>query len=138
MLLHIVGNRTSLIFIHLCKTSSGHLYHVYKAHKLLIFTDRKLKRRYGLSKLLFQVQHQLSKGSLVIIHIADKEQSGKSIGFTKLPGTNRSRLNSRLTVYYDNSRIRCRNRLFYLSYEVKVSGGIQNINLQFSGLPLIL
>ena len=138
MLLHIVWNRTSLIFIHLCKASSGHLYHVYKAHEFLIFTDRKLERSYGLTKLLFQVQNQLSEGSLVIIHIADKEKSGKGIGFAEFPGPYRSRLNPRLTVYYDNRRIRRRNSLFHLSNKVEVSGSIQNVHLQLSGLSLIL
>ena len=138
MLLHIVGNGASLILIHLCKSSSGHLYHVYKAHEFLIFTDRKLERCYGLTELLFQIQNQLSEGSLVIIHIADKEKSGKSIGFTKFPSPYRSRLNPRLTVYHDNRRIRRRNSLFNLSYKVEVSGSIQNIHLQLSGLSLIL
>ena len=99
------------------------------ADKLAVFTDRHIERSDLLAIQSRQILNHLAIGNLIDIHIRYKEHSRKMILLADLPCLFGSCLDSGLRADHDDGTVGHRNRFFYFSDKIKVSGGIQNVQL---------
>ena len=76
----------------------------------------------------------IAVGNIVDIHVSDEEHSGDIVLLAQFPCSLCSDFNACLAGDHDDRGIGYSDRLFHFAHEVKVSGGIQNIDLAV--LPL--
>ena len=103
--------------------------HIDITDELLVLTDRQMERSHLLTVLIGHVWHDLSERSIIDIHIRHKYKSGQLILIAQLPCFLCAHLQTGLTGYNNNRRIRCGYSLLNLSYEIKESGRIQHVDL---------
>ena len=99
------------------------------ADKLAVFTDRHIEGSNLLAIQSRQILNHLAIGNLIDVHIRYKEHSRKMILLADLPRLFGSCLDSGLCADHDDGTVGHRNRFFYFSDKIKVSGGIQNVQL---------
>ena len=97
--------------------------------KLLILTDGQIERSHLLAIRSCHILYDLSEGRIVNIHIGNIDDSGQFVFLTKLPGLDGADFDACFTVDYDNCRTGCTDCLLNLTYKVKISGCINDIDL---------
>ena len=83
-----------------------------------------------------QLQDQLPKTGMVVVHIGHKNDAGKIKLFAKLPRFLRSYFNTGLAVNHDHCGIGNADGFLRLSHKVEVPGSVQKIDLNRSVLTL--
>ncbi len=124
ILLGVFGNLAFYVITVGGKSSSCHLYHIHKSHKLLILTNRQMERRYLSAESGLQLKEQFTEAGMIVIHIGHKNDAGKVKLLTELPRFLRSHFNACLAVHHNHCRVGNTDGLFHFAYKVKVAGSI--------------
>ena len=127
----IFRNVTFLFFVFFNIFSSGLFYNIYIADKFTVFTNREMERSDLFAIKLCQFLYYFTVADIIYIHICYKEHTRKFIFFAQVPCLLSSHLNSGLTGNNDDRCICCADSLFYLTYKIKVSRSVKDIDLYF-------
>ena len=91
-------------------------------------------RRDHLAVAVSQVLYHLTEAGIVHIHLCHIDHTGKIILVAQFPCLLRSHFHAGLAGNHDHCRVRRADRFLYLAHEIKVSRGVQHIDLRL--LPL--
>ena len=93
-----------------------------------------MERSQFLTVLFCHFFHNVLKGSIINIHVCNKDKTRQFILVAQFPGFFGTHFNACFTGYNDDRCISCANCFFYFTDKIKESGSIQNIDL--NPLPL--
>ncbi len=99
------------------------------AGQLAVFTDRHVERSDLLAVESGQILDYLAVGHLIDVHVGNKEHARQMVFLTDVPGLLGAGLDAGLGAYHDDGAVCNGDGLFYLADEIKVSGGIEHIQL---------
>lgn len=91
-----------------------------------------MERSNLLAEACFQFQDQFTVAGLVVVHVGDENDSRQVVLFAEVPGFFRAGLNAGLAVDDDDSGIRDAYSFLDFADKIKISGRIQNVDLNRS------
>ena len=103
--------------------------HIDITHKFLGFADGQIKRRHLLPVEIGHIFHHLTEGCIVHVHIGDIDKPGQLVLLAQLPCLLSTHLDTGLAVHHDDSRACRADCLLSLSYEIKIAGSVDHIDL---------
>ena len=105
------------------------LNYVYISNELFVFTDRQIERSHFLTIFICKILNYLSVWNIIDIHICYKEHTWNLVFFTEFPSFLSSNFDTGRARNNDYSCICNADSFLNLTYKIKESRSIQNIDL---------
>ena len=129
VLIQVRRNRTFFLLSLVNIFSSGLLHNVYISHKLAVLTNWEMKRSNLLAVKLSKLIYYLTIADIVHVHIGNENHTRKFVLLAQIPCLLGTNLYAGFTRYYDDCCVCSADSFLDLSYEIKISGSVQNVYL---------